>query len=81
MTKVNTVENVNPKMIVQANMPQKSADSDPKKICGFNSVNIATKSMLKPTANGIRPKTAAEAVNNTGVKRMPPPSIIASFNS
>ena len=37
--------------------------------------------MLKPNANGIKPKTAAEAVNKTGVKRIPPPSMIASFKS
>ena len=75
------VENVNPKMIVQAKIPQKTADSEPMKMCGFSSVNSVTKSMLSPRANGIKPKTAAEAVNNTGVKRIPPPSMIASFKS
>ena len=81
MIKVKMVENVNPKMIVQAKIPQNTAESEPMKMCGFNSVNMPTKSMLKPNAKGIKPNTAAEAVNNTGVKRMPPPSMIASFKS
>ncbi len=81
MTKVKTVEKVNPKIIVQAKIPQKTADSEPKKMCGFSSVNMDPKSMLKPTAKGINPKTAAEAVNSTGVSRIPPPSTMASFRS
>ena len=81
MTSVKMVENVNPKMIVQAKIPQNTAESEPMKMCGFNSVNSVTKSMLKPKAKGIKPNTAAEAVSNTGVKRIPPPSMMASFKS
>lgn len=81
MIKVKMVEKVNPKMMVQARIPQKTAESEPIKICGSSSVNKVVKLILKPKANGISPKTAAEAVNKTGVKRIPPPSIMASFKS
>ena len=81
MINVKMVEKVNPKMMVQAKTPQKTAESEPIKRCGSSSVNNVVKSMLRPSANGISPKTAAEAVNKTGVKRIPPPSIMASFKS
>ena len=81
MINVKMVEKVNPKMMVQARIPQKTAESEPINMCGSSSVNKVVKSMLRPSASGISPKTAADAVNKTGVKRIPPPSIIASFKS
>ena len=75
------VEKVNPKMIVQARIPQNTAESEPIKMCGSSSVNKVVKLVHRPNANGISPKTAADAVNKTGVRRIPPPSIMASFKS
>ena len=73
------VEKLKPKMIVHAKIPQKTALSPPKNKCGFSSVNIVTKSRLTPKAKGTSPNIAADAVNNTGVRRTPPASIIASL--
>jgi len=67
ITSVKKKENIKPKMMVQLNGPQNTTLSQPKKICGFNSVNSFTKSILKQTANGNRPSMVAKAVSNTGM--------------
>src|ERR1043166_3012181 len=79
--KVKNVANPKPKIIVHESGPQKATLSPPKKMCGFNSLNKVTKSILNPTASGIKPKIVADAVSSTGVIRVLPASIIASFIS
>ena len=49
--------------------------------CGFKSVINPKKSKFNPIAKGINPNTAVNAVNNTGLKRDFPDSIITSFIS
>ena len=44
-------------------------------------VNHEIKSMFNPVASGINPRTVVIAVSNTGLKRVCPALIIASFNS
>ena len=80
-TMINVIKNANakPKIIVQLNGFQKATLSPPKKICGFNEENNEIKLILNPTAIGINPKMAANAVNNTGMMRVLPAAITASL--
>lgn len=49
------------------------------KICGFKSVIKEKKSKFNPIASRLIPKTAVNAVNNTGRNLDFPDSIITSF--
>ena len=66
--------------MVHAKIFQKTALSPPVWITGFKSTNKAPKSMVRPNANGIRPKTAEAAVSKTGVSLVEPASTMASFS-
>ena len=76
---VRNVANDNPKIMVQLKGPQNATLSPPKKMWGFPVSNKDMKSMLNPMANGTNPNMVAVAVSNTGVIRVLPASMMASF--
>ena len=65
--------------MVQDRGPQNATLSPPKYRCGLPSLNKVAKSILNPIASGIRPSMVAVAVSKTGVIRVRPASITASF--
>jgi len=60
-------EKISPKIMVQAKGPQNTTESPPIKILGSRCVNMDSKSILKPMANGNNPKMVAIAVSITGM--------------
>ena len=80
-TSISVIKNANakPKIIVQLSGFQKTTLSPPKKICGSKSENRVTKLILKPTAMGMKARMAANAVSNTGIIRVLPACMMASF--
>ncbi len=68
-------------MTVHAIGPQIAVLSPPMKILASQVATKLKKSMLKPTASGIKPNTVVIAVSSTGLKRVPPDLTMISKTS